>query len=231
MPEVPIPAPSPALPLQGITILAVEDSRYACEALRLIAQRLGARLRRAETLAEARRHLALYRPDVVLVDLGLPDGNGAALIADLARRGGGPAVLAMSGDAAGRPLALGAGAAGFLEKPVGGIAVLRDAILRHLGQPAAADPPDAALPAADPLALRDDLERAARLLDRGPDEGGRHYLARFIAGIARCARDDALAEAAGRMTTDATASGAVAALVARRLRAAPGAFVRGVGRA
>ncbi len=29
------------LPLQGVTILAVEDSRFACEALRLMARRAG----------------------------------------------------------------------------------------------------------------------------------------------------------------------------------------------
>eukprot|EP01031_Cornospumella_fuschlensis_P014764 gene14764-18040_t len=68
------------LPLQGVTILAVEDSRFACEALRLIARRAGARLRRAETMAAARDHLRVYRPDVVLIDLGLPDGRGDALI-------------------------------------------------------------------------------------------------------------------------------------------------------
>ena len=31
-------------PLQGVTLLAVEDSRFACEALRLMARRAGARL-------------------------------------------------------------------------------------------------------------------------------------------------------------------------------------------
>jgi CheY-like chemotaxis protein len=79
--------------LQGVTILAVEDSRFACEALRLIARRAGARLRRAETMAAARDHLRVYRPDVVLIDLGLPDGRGDALIRDLAQGPRRPSVV------------------------------------------------------------------------------------------------------------------------------------------
>ena len=61
-----------ALPLRGVTVLMVEDSRVTCDALRLIFQRTGARLRRAETLLAARTHLESYRPDLVIVDLGLP---------------------------------------------------------------------------------------------------------------------------------------------------------------
>ncbi len=99
------------LPLQGVTILAVEDSRFACEALRLIARRAGARLRRAETMAAARDHLRVYRPDVVLIDLGLPDGRGDALIRDLAQGPRRPSVvMGTSGSAEGRALALAAGA-------------------------------------------------------------------------------------------------------------------------
>ena len=90
------------LPLQGVTILAVEDSRFACEALRLIARRAGARLRRAETMAAARDHLRVYRPDVVLIDLGLPDGRGEALIRDLAQGPRRPSVvMGTSGSAEG----------------------------------------------------------------------------------------------------------------------------------
>ncbi|MEY4983700.1 MAG: hypothetical protein RIR62_1966, partial [Pseudomonadota bacterium] len=80
------PAPRPpARPgaLAGLTLLAVEDSRLAADGLRLLCRSQGARLRRAATCAEAGRHLSLYRPDAILIDLGLPDGNGEALVAAL----------------------------------------------------------------------------------------------------------------------------------------------------
>jgi CheY-like chemotaxis protein len=195
--------------------------------LRLMAQRLGARMRRAERIADARRHLALYRPDLVLVDLGLPDGNGADLIRDLALRGpDAPVVLGLSGDPDGRMAALAAGAAGFVEKPVQGLAAFRDLVARHVGQRAAGGlaAADAVLPIPDPLALRDDLERAADLIRGAVGEADRSYLARFLAGVARSARDDALAEAARRACNDAAALDPLARLVAVRLKAAPAAF-------
>ncbi|MFN5826771.1 MAG: response regulator, partial [Rhodobacterales bacterium] len=120
----------PVQPLRGLTILAVEDSRFACEALRLLCLRSDARLRRAESLEQADRHLSVYSPDVVIVDLGLPDGNGADLIRRLARqRCPGLAVLGTSGDPAGQTAALAAGAAGFLPKPIESLAGFQATVL------------------------------------------------------------------------------------------------------
>ena len=106
----------PALPLQGLTVLAVEDSRYSSDALRLMCQRSGARLRRVDCLQTAYAHLHVYCPDVILIDIGLPDGRGDLLIRDIAnQRPEGPVIIAISGDPDTRTLAMQAGAQGFLD--------------------------------------------------------------------------------------------------------------------
>ncbi|MDZ7884424.1 MAG: response regulator [Mycobacterium sp.] len=110
----------------------VEDSRFASDALRLLCQRSGARLRRAETHGTGAGASAHLFPDVVLVDLGLPDGRGDLLIRELVALPQPMLVLGLSGDPDGRALALQAGAAGFLEKPLAGLGAFQRAVLRHL---------------------------------------------------------------------------------------------------
>ena len=187
------------LPLRGITVLAVEDSRFASEALRLMCRRLGARLRRADCIQAARSHLKLYRPTVVIVDLGLPDGRGEALIREIVMTGAGaPVVLGTSGDAEGRSLALAAGAGGFLDKPLESFAAFQAALIRHLPDQIAAVADGGGPLAPDSLALRDDLAHAAALIEAGTDAATQVYLSGFLTGVARHAHDADLAEAAQR---------------------------------
>lgn len=201
-----------ALPLQGLTVLVVEDSRFAAEAIRLMCQRLGARLRRAETLRAAIAHLAMTRPDVVIVDLGLPDGRGEELLRDLAGRSPRPPViLGTSGEPDGREAALQAGADGFLEKPIPGIESFQDAILSRL--PGRAPVAMEALPMQDRAALCDDLARAADLLK---DDGNAAYVAGFLEGIARSLGDTGLAQIARDIAAGGERLQAIARLDAAR---------------
>lgn len=244
-PDLPLPAagpelpplflPSPiaqaaggGLPLHGLTLLVVEDSRFACDALRLLCQRSGARMRRAETLQAARAHLKVYRPDMVIIDLGLPDGRGEGLIRELAlQQPGAPVILGSSGDPAGRATALAAGAAGFLEKPLESLAVFQQALLRHLpGRPALRPDPSEPPVIPDPLALSDDLTRAARLIAANPDPGQRRYVAGFVGGLARSAHDTALEQAASSAGAESDGLARLAGLLSNRLDGGPEPFAQ-----
>jgi CheY-like chemotaxis protein len=210
--------PENTLPFRGLTLLLVEDSRFTCDALRLICLRAGGRLRRAETLAGARAYLARFHPDLVIVDLGLPDGRGEALIADLAARG--QPVLGMSGDPDGRDAALAAGAAGFVGKPVGSIAAFQALILGLVGRDPADMPVVAPLSAPeggiDPLAFQDDLRRASDLIGAS-GEGDAGYAPSFLRSLGRAAGDFDLECAAADAKT-APGRAALARLLHDRLR-------------
>lgn len=218
-----VPQPRSSLPLQGVTVLLVEDSRFAADGLRLLALRAGARLRRAETLSEARRHLSLYRPDLVLVDLGLPDGPGTALIAELAAAG--IVTLGLSGDPGQRPAALAAGAVEFLAKPVADSAAFQAALLAHLPKRRGGFASGGATTPPDRLALREDLLFAKAALDGGPDAEGRIYLSGFLTGLARATADPALERAALALPqADSAGPLRLAGLLSQRLAGLPQPF-------
>jgi CheY-like chemotaxis protein len=214
-PSLPVANDRASLPLRGVTVLVVEDSRATCDVLRLIFQRTGARLRRAETLSSARRHLDAYRPDLVIVDLGLPDGRGETLIVEAAADG--LPVLALSGDPDSRDAALDSGAIAFVEKPIPSVAgFLR--LIRQLVAGVGAEPPgeEIAAPPADPLALRDDLAFAAALVaGQGADPA---YATGFVRSLARAAGDHDLEDAALQARTESDRA-ALAELLAARLSA------------
>ena len=206
----PIRKPTATRPLLGLTILAVEDSRFACDALRLLCLHSGARLRRADCLKSARRHLQVYRPAVVIVDLGLPDGCGADLISELANTAPRVSViLGTSGDMFAEDLAYAAGADGFLAKPIPGIGVFQNAIIQHLPPEQQPTGPrvmrnDPIRP--DPIAYREDMAHVAEVLNGPVDDRTLDYVAQFLTGVARSAEDEALVSAAGDLA-DARAAG------------------------
>ena len=190
-------------PLAGMTVLVVEDSRFACEAMRLLCLRSGARIRRADSLRSARRHLALYRPSAVVIDLGLPDGSGLGLIGDLARAH--PKVdviLAISGDDDLRQAALDAGADGFLTKPLTSLDAFQQAILSQLPKNPMPRGPRALggeTVRPDHAAFRDDLAHVADLLTGMNDEARLGYITQFLEGLAVQAGDVPLQHAADRL--------------------------------
>ena len=198
--------PQPGRPLLGLTVLVVEDSRFACEAMRLLCLRSGARIRRADCLRSARRHLQTYRPTIVIVDLGLPDGSGADLIADLARTSPRvPVLLGTSGDADLAPQAMAAGADGFLAKPLESLARFQATVLAALPQGSpkpvgVAEQGDRIEP--DQIALRDDLAHVAALLGGVPDDDALAYIGQFLSGIAASAHDQPLEDAARDLVRD-----------------------------
>lgn len=195
--------PTPRRPLLGLTILVVEDSRYACEAMRLLCLRSGARIRRADCLRSARRHLQVYRPSVAIVDLGLPDGSGAELIAELDEAS--PRVeviLGTSGDDFAEDVAIAAGADGFLPKPQQSLAAFQQTVIAHLPEerrPAGIRHVSDETVDPDPLAYIDDMAHIANLLGDGMDASMVRYVTQFVGSIARCAGDPALGDAADQL--------------------------------
>lgn len=208
------PAPTSARPLLGLTILVIEDSRFACEAMRLLCLRSGARIRRADSLKSARRHLQVYRPGAAIVDLGLPDGDGTDLIRELVTGTPRPdVVMGLSGDPNGHDLAMAAGADGFLEKPIMSLAAFQEAVLTHL--PADRHPkgvrvvPDETVEP-DLIAFHDDIAHVADVLETRMDDKALDYIAQFLGGVARIAKDQDLANAAddlARTRADGTGTG------------------------
>ena len=196
-------APTARRPLLGVTVLVVEDSRFASEAVRLMCLRSGARIRRADSLENARRHLAIYRPTVLLVDVGLPDGSGQSLIRAVSEAT--PrieVILGMSGDDHAKDV-MAAGADGFLEKPVESLLAFQTAILKHLAHDRQPPAPRAVMDETiqpDPIAYRDDLTHIAQVLDDTDDEGALDYVTQFLGGVARSAKDHDLDTAVTNLT-------------------------------
>jgi CheY-like chemotaxis protein len=118
-------------------VLIVEDDPAIAESIGAVLERFGHRWRRAENGLRALELAATFQPQVVRLDLGIPDGTGLK-VARLLRTGPGGADLFIAaitgGDQASRDRAVAAGIDRHLQKPVAIEAILTvmlDAALRQ----------------------------------------------------------------------------------------------------
>ncbi|MBS0456602.1 MAG: response regulator [Proteobacteria bacterium] len=101
-------------------LLAIEDDRRIQEFLAAALAGHGYELLHAETAAQGLRLANANKPDIVLVDLGLPDRSGLEVIAELRRwHRGAIIVLSARSQESDKVVALDAGADDYLTKPFG----------------------------------------------------------------------------------------------------------------
>ncbi len=81
------PARDARAKLAGVWILLVEDDCDTSDALRMILEDEGARVRTAATVREALAEIERASADALLIDIGLPDGDGYSLLENVRRAG------------------------------------------------------------------------------------------------------------------------------------------------
>ncbi|HUP28088.1 MAG TPA: response regulator transcription factor [Chloroflexia bacterium] len=139
-------------PLAAMQILIVDDEPAIARALRPGLQGHGFTVFTSATGEEALAHLAESSPDLILLDLGLPDVDGLDLIGALRERTAAPIiVLSVRGTERDKIAALDNGADDYLTKPfsMGELLARLRVALRH----GAHLPPVAALP--QPITIGD----------------------------------------------------------------------------
>ena len=124
----------------GARILIADDEPAIRRAVQTNLTRHGFQIGTAETGREALERAVSFRPDLVLLDLGLPDIDGLEVIRALRERGSTPiVVLSVRGQERDKVAALDLGADDYLTKPFGVDELLARVRvgLRHLARPAA----------------------------------------------------------------------------------------------
>jgi CheY-like chemotaxis protein len=115
--------------LKGVHVLIVDDDRDSLEILRTIIRYFGALTSEARSAAAALAVLGRVTPDVVVIDIVMPERSGFALIRDIRARpsAAGLRALALTGhpDLHTRAAATTAGFDAYLPKPVDPMALCR----------------------------------------------------------------------------------------------------------
>jgi two-component system catabolic regulation response regulator CreB len=130
----------------GTRLLLVEDDPAIARTVAYAFEREGLAVTHSLLLGDARAQLRGSRFDLLVLDVGLPDGNGLDLLREL-RRGAHPTLpvlmLSAHGEEIDRVLGLELGADDYLPKPFSPreLAARVKALLRRAAAPAAAAPP------------------------------------------------------------------------------------------
>jgi len=123
---------------EGPRVLVVDDEPAIRRAVGTNLSRHGYRVEQAETGAEALDLYASFRPDVVVLDLSLPDTDGLDIVKRIRERAATPIIiLSVRGGERDKVLALDLGADDYLTKPfsVNELLARIRVALRHIAQP------------------------------------------------------------------------------------------------
>jgi two-component system KDP operon response regulator KdpE len=124
--------------------LLIEDERQIRRFVRAALESEGWTVHESDTMKRGLVEAGTRKPDIVIVDLGLPDGDGVDLIRDLRTWSGVPViVLSARTDESDKVNALDAGADDYLTKPFGVAELLARvrATVRRRAQPAGSEKP------------------------------------------------------------------------------------------
>ena len=157
--------------------VVIEDEPQIRRFVRAALEGEGWQVHEADTLQRGLTEAGTRKPDLLILDLGLPDGNGIDLIRDVRGWSGVPiVVLSARSDEADKIAALDAGADDYLTKPFG-VGELLARVRANVRRPRVAAPDGAAGSggaAGDADAVfrfgEVEVDRAARLVRRGGAE-------------------------------------------------------------
>lgn len=124
-------------------ILVVEDDSETRESIVIALRWAGFVCTEAADSTRAKHVIAVYRPDLVILDLGLPDGDGLHLLAELRRADNLPVIVCSGRDSElDRVNGLDVGADDYVTKPFSPreLALRVKSILRRVGSPQSSMP-------------------------------------------------------------------------------------------
>lgn len=109
---------APLATTQMVRVLLVEDEALFARAVTKRLKQAGYECERAETIADGRALAKQFHPDLALLDMRLPDGNGLDLLSEFIAKGIAVIVMTAYGEVSDAVNAMKQGAIDYLKKPI-----------------------------------------------------------------------------------------------------------------